>query len=162
MEKITRTSREDREFSTREATERTKSWRPPALLPIPKPQEGVKYRWIRVSTLGQSDNKNVSSRFRENWTPVLAKDHPELMLVSDRKSEFPENVEVGGLLLCKNSIENVEARNRYYAERASDQLASVDNNYLRESDPRMPMLRPERRTTTTKGSPRPTPETNTE
>lgn len=152
MEKTIHTSREDREFATREATERKKSWRPPSLLPVPRPQDGVKYRWIRTSTLGQSDNKNVSSRFRESWTPVLAKDHPELKLVSDRNSEFKENVEVGGLLLCKNSTENVDARNEYYRNRARDQLASVDNNYLRENDPRMPLLRPERRTRTTTGS----------
>jgi hypothetical protein len=61
-------------------------------------------------------------------------------------------VEVGGLLLCKTAVENVTARTKYYEKRAADQMSSVDNNYLRENDPRMPLLRPERKSRTTFGS----------
>lgn len=50
------------------------------------------------------------------------------------------NIEVGGLLLCKTTIDNVDARNEYYAQAAARQVESVDNNYMRESDPRMPKL----------------------
>jgi len=140
-----------RETETRSAKARKTSWTPPSLLPSPDPQEGVSFRWVRVGSRGQSDNKNVSARFREGWVPVNAKDHPELQIVSDRNSQFEAGVEVGGLLLCKNSTENVKARNEYYADRAQQQMTSVDNNYLRESDPRMPMLKPERRSRTTFG-----------
>ena len=101
---------------------------------------------------GQSDNKNVSSRIREGWEPVKASDHPELQIMSDRDSRFPDNVEVGGLLLCKTATENVTARKGYYEKRATDQMTTVDNNCLRENDPRMPLSRPERRTRTTFGS----------
>ena len=85
---------------------------------------------------------NAAKRFREGWEPVKAADHPELMLQSDHDSKWATdgNIEVGGLLLCKSSVENVEARNEYYARAAARQAESVDNNYLRESDPRMPKL----------------------
>lgn len=149
MEKISRTSRD---LETREATERQKSWRPPSLLPSPLPQEGYRFRWIRTASMGQTDNKNVSARIREGWEPVKASDHPELQLTSDKGSAFPDGVEVGGLLLCKTATEIVQQRNDYYEQRARDQMESVDNAYLRENDPRMPLLKPERKTRTTRGS----------
>jgi hypothetical protein len=96
--------------------------------------------------LGQADNTNVSAKFREGWEPVPASEHPELKIMSDHDSRFEGNVEVGGLLLCKNSKENVEARKEYIQEMNDRQMESVDNNYMRENDPRMPMLRPERST----------------
>jgi hypothetical protein len=46
----------------------------------------------------------------------------------------------------------VTARKTYYEKRATDQMNTVDNNYLRENDPRMPLARPERKTRTTFGS----------
>jgi len=124
------TERKPRETETRAASEREKSWEPPQVLPDPTPEEGYSFRWIRTGILGAADNVNVSKRFREGWEPVLAEDHPELMLVSDRNSAFKGNVEIGGLLLCKTSTENVDARKKYY----------MDQNYMRESDPRMPKL----------------------
>jgi|TARA_R100001244_G_scaffold38954_2_gene35229 hypothetical protein len=134
------TERKPRETETRAASEREKSWEPPQVLPDPTPEEGYSFRWIRTGILGAADNVNVSKRFREGWEPVLAEDHPELMLVSDRNSTFKGNVEIGGLLLCKTSTENVEARKKYYSDMAQQQLDSVDQNYMRESDPRMPKL----------------------
>jgi len=83
--------------------------------------------------------------------PVKAQDHPELMLSSDRDSKFPDGIEVGGLLLCQTSNEIVEARARYYGNRAQDQIDSVDNSYLRDNDPLMPKLKPERRTRVSRG-----------
>ena len=133
---------------SREATKRKVTWTRPNSIPDPKPQPGVEYRWIRTSTLGQADMTNVSSKFREGWEPVKAEDHPELKVLTDVDSKFKGNVEVGGLLLCKNSTENMDARREHYKEKNDQQIASVDNNYLRESDSRMPVLRPEKVTRT--------------
>jgi hypothetical protein len=145
-------SRTNREADTREATQREQGWKPPSMLPVPIPEPGYAFRWIRTSMLGNADAKNVSARIREGWEPVRAEDHPELQLVSEGDSRFPGCVEVGGLLLCKTAIENVTARNRYYEKRAAEQISSVDNSFLRENDSRMPLSRPERRTRTTFGS----------
>jgi|TARA_B100000214_G_C23851482_1_gene573586 hypothetical protein len=133
---------------SREATKRKVTWTRPNSIPDPEPKPGVEYRWIRTSTLGQADMTNVSSKFREGWEPVKAEDHPELKVLTDVDSKFKGNVEVGGLLLCKNSTENMDARREHYKEKNDQQIASVDNNYLRESDSRMPVLRPEKVTRT--------------
>jgi hypothetical protein len=136
----TATERKPRATETRAASERERAWEPPQVLPDPTPQDGYVFRWIRTSLMGNADNVNVSKRFREGWEPVRAEDHPELMLVSDQDSKFKGNIEVGGLLLCKSSEENVQARNKYYNEMAKRQMDSVDQNYMRENDPRMPKL----------------------
>ena len=145
------TDRTPRTTETREAGQRKVSWTRPSMLPTPEPRDGVVFRWIRTSTLGNADNTNVSSRFREGWTPVRAEDHPNLQIVSDIDSRFKDNIEVGGLLLCQNSTENVEARMEAQREMAESQMQAVDNNYLRNSDPRMPVLKPERATRTSFG-----------
>ena len=69
--------REPRSTQTREAHAKKKGWERPTLLPTPDPRNGVKFRWIRTSVMGQADTPNVSSKFREGWSPVAAKDFPE-------------------------------------------------------------------------------------
>ena len=142
-------NRESRDTQNRETQTRKKQWERPTLLPTPNPREGVEFRWIRTAVMGQSDNPNVSSKFREGWTPVLAKDYPELQVMPDIDSKWGENIEVGGLLLCSNATETVEARKEYHKEQSQRQIESVDNSYLRTNDPRMPVLKPERSTRTT-------------
>jgi len=140
------TNRNSRNTETRDESKRKVSWQRPSMLPVPEPKEGTEYRWIRTSTLGQTDNTNVSSKFREGWTPVRAEDHPNLQVVSDIDSRFTDNIEVGGLLLCQNSTENMQARRDAQNAQAKGQMQAVDNSYLRNSDPRMPVLNPERST----------------
>ena len=140
------TNRTSRSTETREESKRKVSWQRPSMLPTPEPREGIEYRWIRTATLGQSDNTNVSSKFREGWTPVRKEDHPNLQVVSDIDSRFTDNIEVGGLLLCQNSAENMQARRDAQNAQAASQMQAVDNSYLRNSDPRMPVLNPERST----------------
>jgi hypothetical protein len=143
--------RSNRQSKTRETTERKKTWTRQSMLPTPDSKDGTEYRWIRTSTLGNADNTNVSSKFREGWTPVKSEDHPELKVMSDIDSRFEGNVEVGGLLLCENSTEYVESRREAHDGMNANQMDSVDNNYLRQSDPRMPLLNPERSTKTSFG-----------
>ena len=145
------TDRTPRNTETREEGKRKVTWERPSMLPIPEPRDGISYRWIRTSTLGNADNTNVSSRFREGWTPVRAVDHPNLQIVSDIDSRFKDNIEVGGLLLCQNATEKVDARMDAQRTMAANQMSAVDNNYLKNSDPRMPVLKPERATRTSFG-----------
>lgn len=143
--------RTPREHKTREASERKRSWTRPSALPTPEPRDGFKFRWIRTSMLGQSDNPNVSTRFREGYVPVKAADHPEMKLISDMDSRFKDNIEVGGLLLCAIPLEIADDRVEQQLDKAQQQIQAVDNNYLRQSDPRMPVLRPERQSRTSFG-----------
>jgi len=143
-------NRQSRELSSRDKDTRPTKWAPPQLLPDPAPEPGYAFRWIRVSTLNNADPMNVSSKLREGWEPVKASDHPEIRLFGSTSGRFPDAVEVGGLLLCKTPVEFVDQRNAYYSQQADSQMQSVDNNYMRESDPRMPLFK-ERSTKVTFG-----------
>ena len=134
-------TRSNREATTRDKVERPRSWAPPTLLPDPAPEPGYKYRWIRVSMMGQSDPRNVSTKLREGWEPVRAEDHPEISGYLDNdNARFKDNIVVGGLMLCKTPTEFVDQRNAYYQQQADAQMRSVDNNFMRENDPRMPLF----------------------
>jgi hypothetical protein len=133
-------NRLDREVENRESTQRTKTWTPPQTLPAPTPQPGWVFRYIRTSTMGQADPQNTSAKLREGWEPVKAEDHPELMHMSDPNSRFKGNIEIGGLLLCKAPEELMKQRDDYYAQQAKAQLQSVDNNFMRLNDERMPLF----------------------
>lgn len=130
-----------RSIETRATAERPKAWTPPELLPEPDKQPGFAYRWIRVSTLNTADPRNISAKQREGWEPVKLEEQPQFQLMVDPNSRFKDNVEVGGLLLCKTPIEFVEQRNAYYLKQAEGQLQSVDNNLMRQNDPRMPLFK---------------------
>ena len=138
MEKAARPSRD---LETREVMERPKHWMPPQLLPDPTPEEGYAYRWIRISTLNKADATNLSSKLREGWEPVKASDHPEIRVFGTTNGQFPDSVEVGGLLLCKTPVEFTEQRDAYYRQQAEAQMQSVDNTFMRDNDPRMPMFK---------------------
>ena len=133
-------NRLDRELETRERTTRKKAWQRPETLPSPNPEPGYTYRWIRTSTHGQVDATNVSSKLREGWEPVKATDHPEITLVTIENEKFKDNVVIGGLMLCKAPIELVEERTEHFKEQTTNQIKSVDNNLMRENDPRMPLF----------------------
>src|SRR6056300_1313583 len=133
-------NRINRELQTREKTARKRAWTRPELLPNPTPEEGYTYHWVRVSTLGTADATNVSSKLREGWEPVKAADHPEITMVTVENERFADNVVIGGLMLCKAPKELVEERNEYFDQQTKAQMQSVDNNFMRENDPRMPLF----------------------
>jgi hypothetical protein len=144
-------NRTNRDSTNRDKEERPRAWAPPTLLPDPTPEPGYGYRWIRVSTMGQADPRNVSSKLREGWEPVRAADHPEISMYLDNDNErYKDNIVVGGLMLCKTPTEMSKQRDAFYQQQAEAQMRSVDNNFMRESDPRMPLFS-ERKSTVTFG-----------
>ena len=106
-------NRKPREIESREISERPKQWMPPELLPEPDKQPGYSYRWIRVSTLNNADPRNLSAKLREGWEPVPLEEQPKFQLLVDPTSRFKDNIEIGGLLLCKTPTEFVEQRNAH-------------------------------------------------
>lgn len=131
----------ERELTSRAMSERPKQWTPPELLPEPDKQAGYAYRWIRVSMLGQADPRNLSSKLREGWEPVRIEEQPKFSLLIDPGSRFKDNIEIGGLLLCKAPEEFVGQRSNYYQNQTQAQTEAVDNNLMRQSDPRMPLFK---------------------
>ena len=142
-----RVSAERAPRETRAEAERPKVWQPASTLPEPDKEAGYAYRWIRVASMGQNDPRNISSKLREGWEPVSIKEQPQFQMLVDPDSRFKDNIEVAGLLLCKAPEELMRQRKEYFAAKNQSQMASVDNNFMRENDARMPLFREKRSTT---------------
>jgi len=141
-------TRLQREVDTRATSERPQRWAPAELLPEPDKQAGYAYRWIRTSTLNQADPRNLSGKLREGWEPVGIEEQPKFQLLVDPNSRFKDNIEIGGLLLCKTPEEFVAQRNTHYQKQAENQMDAVDSSLMRQSDPRMPLFKESKSTTT--------------
>jgi len=129
-----------RELQTRAVQERPKQWALPEMLPEPDKQPGYNYRWIRISTLNAADPRNLSAKLREGWEPVTIEEQPKFQLLADPNSRFKDNIEIGGLLLCKTPSDFVEQRNQHFAKQTQAQTDAVDNSFMRQSDARMPLF----------------------
>jgi hypothetical protein len=129
-----------REMESRTMQERPKQWAPAELLPEPDKEPGFAYRWIRVATLNVTDPRNLSGKLREGWEPVTVEEQPSMKLLADPNSRYAGNIEIGGLLLCKTPIEFVQQRNAHVQRSTDAQTLAVDNNLMRQSDPRMPIF----------------------
>ena len=133
-------NRADRELETRKTEFRPTSWQAPEALPMPDERPGWKHRYIRLSTLGTADPSNISSKLREGYEPCKAEDYPELMMHAAIEGRFKGGIEIGGLLLCRIPAEFMEQRAKHFENLNKSQMESVDNNFLRESNPKMPLF----------------------
>jgi len=141
-------SRLARELDTRTTEERPKQWQPAQLLPEPDKLPGMSYRWIRISTTGKADARNISAKMREGWEAVRVEEQPNMAMLVDPESRFPDGIEIGGLLLCKMPTELAEQRKDYFANKTQQQMQAVDNSLMRENDPRMPLFKEGKSTVT--------------
>ena len=130
----------NRNQETREETARKQAWKPASVLPDPTPEDGYKFRYIRKSMMGVTDPTNFSRKTREGWEPCRLQDHPELSLMVDTDAQASGLVEIGGLILCKMPTEMIEQRTDYINRNNQAQIDSVDNSFMRENDPRMPLF----------------------
>ena len=144
-------NRKPRELEDRLMAERPKQWQLPDTLPEPDKHPDYAYRWIRVATLNAVDHRNIYAKRREGWEPVSIEEQPQFQLLVDEGSRFKDGIEVGGLLLCKTPIEFVEQRNNHYLKQSEDQILSVDNNLMRQNDPRMPLFKESKSSTSKSG-----------
>ena len=133
------TERNSRSAETRDSQTRRKPWQPPSMLDAPTAPPGYKFRWIREATRGQDDKSNMSKRIREGYEPVRAEDYPDFQAPTIENGENKGVIGVGGLILAKVPEETATERTKYFENQANSQLNGVDQNYMRESDPRMPI-----------------------
>lgn len=110
-------------------------------LPQVNPEEGYTMRWIRLSTLGTDDPVNISHKFQVGWEPVKASEHPEVFVFDSGKGRFADTIQIGGLMLCKTPSELVARHESKLRDRADAEMRAVDNNFMRENDPRMPLFK---------------------
>ena len=129
-----------RELETRTQAERPKQWQPPQSLPDPDPQPGYKFHWKRVSLNGKDDSRNISSFIREGYEIVRLEDQPKYRLLAEKSDRFPDGILIGEVLLCKIPEEFTEQRNSFWQQKGRAEEESVEQNFLNESDPRMPLF----------------------
>jgi hypothetical protein len=113
-----------------------REYSPPSVLPEVNPEPGYKFKWVATHVLGQYDPSNASRNMRDGWVPVAAADHPECQMAANNKG----HIEIGGLLLCKNTTDQVARRDAYYEVQARNQGDSVKAQFMRQEDARMPLF----------------------
>ena len=99
----------------------------------------MRYRWVRTHIRNEDDKTNVHKRFQEGYEPVHPSEVEGYDLPTIEEGKHAGVVGVGGLILAKIPEETAEERNAYYAQQTENQMTAVDNNLMRESDPRMPI-----------------------
>lgn len=128
MERMSRAS------NSREAMKRKGGYRPPSLLPLPPPEPGWAFRYIRKSSMGELDPRNMSRRAHDGFVLCRPQDYPDLVRSSDLKNEAKDHIECGGLVLAKIPIEAKEEREQYYREMDRRQMQKVDSDYFNLQD----------------------------
>ena len=148
-------NRESRSATTRDSETRRKPWAPPSRLDAPPPLEGTKHRWIRAEIAGQEDRTNVAGKIREGYELVRADEYPDFPVPSVEDGRHAGVISVGGLLLARIPEENVQQRNAYYHQRASDQMQAADNELMKSNaHGSMKIQRPTRQSRVTFGGPK--------
>ncbi len=103
-------------------------WIRPSSLEAPTPREGMVQRWIRISSRGVDDPRNVNKSMREGWSPRPMNSMPAGFVMS---SGSPGN-EQGGhfivddLMLCEMPERTYAQRRDYYQGLADQQMEAVN------------------------------------
>ena len=71
----------------------------------------------------------------------MVEEQPQFQMLIDPDSRFKNNIEIGGLLLCKCPAEFMQQREAHFAGVTQAQADAVDNSLMRQSDPRMPLFK---------------------
>jgi hypothetical protein len=60
-----------------------------------------------------------------------------MMMHASAEGRFKGNIEVGGLVLCSIPSEFLVQRDAHFAKINKATMESVDNNFMKDNDPRM-------------------------
>ena len=146
------TDRSSREVQSRERSERKMEWNPGSALSAPEPPIGYKHRWIRESVMEFDDKTNVHKKRQEGWDLVRAEEYPDWFGPVVDEGRNAGVIGVGGLVLARIPVEMVEQRNQHYQGVTQQQMDAVDRDWMRENNPAMPKLAPQRKTSVSFGS----------
>jgi len=144
--------RSSRETQSRERSERKMEWNPGSALNAPEPPLGYKHRWIRESVLEFDDKTNVHKKRQEGWDLVRAEEYPDYFGPVVDEGRNAGVIGVGGLVLARIPVELVDQRNQHYQGFTQQQMDAVDRDWMRENNPAMPKLAPQRKSSVSFGS----------
>ena len=154
--KIGETDMADRtshETQTRERQER-RVWRPGSALEAPEAPLGYTHRWIRESVMEFDDKTNVHKRRQEGYELVRAEEYPDYSGPVVDEGRNAGIIGVGGLVLARIPTELAAQRNQHYQGVTSNQMEAVDRDWMRENNPAMPKMAPQRKTSVSFGGPK--------
>jgi len=154
------TRNEIRSNTTREATTREIEeeyvFEEPDALTIPDSvqarfdNEEMSLRWIRISVKGVDDIMNVGKKQQEGWIFVTPDEVPEMAITSFVREEgrYLGAVCRGDLALAKKPTAKVKARQKFYENKANEQMDAVNAQLMKNSDSRMPITNTSKSVTT--------------
>jgi len=154
------TRNEIRSNTTREATTREIEeeyvFEEPDALTIPDSvqarfdNEEMSLRWIRISVKGVDDIMNVGQKQQEGWIFVTPDEVPEMAITSFVREEgrYLGAVCRGDLALAKKPTAKVKARQKFYENKANEQMDAVNAQLMKSSDSRMPITNTSKSVTT--------------
>ena len=136
MENDKKTSRASQ---TRSKTERPKVWTPPSALDAPKPPKGFRHRWIRISSLGFEDTKNVQGKLRSGWELVRADEYPGAEYPVIDTGQYKGMIGVGGLVVARIPEESAKSRDEYFRNMTRDANEALEYDLKKEQHKSMPI-----------------------
>ena len=154
------TRNEERSNTTREAASREVeeeyTFEEPDALTIPDSvqarfdNEEMSLRWIRISVKGVDDIMNVGKKQQEGWIFVTPDEVPEMAITSFVREEgrYLGAVCRGDLALAKKPTAKVKARQKFYENKANEQMDAVNAQLMKSSDSRMPITNTSKSVTT--------------
>ena len=131
--------RTSRASQTREKEAKKKVWTPPSSLDAPPAPTGFQHRWLRESSLGFEDTKNISGRLRSGYELVRSDEYPDSDYPIVEEGKYKGVIGVGGLVLARVPEEIAQQRADYYAQQHSDKVEAMDNDLMKEQHPSMPI-----------------------
>jgi hypothetical protein len=148
----------ERSNATREATTREEEYffEEPDALTIPDmvqarfDNEEMSLRWIRISVKGEDDIMNVGKKQQEGWIFVTPDEVPEMAITSFVREEgrYLGAVCRGDLALAKKPTVKVKARQKFYENKANEQMDAVNAQLMKNSNSRMPISNTSKSVTT--------------
>ena len=134
MNKIDKTSRASQ---TRSKSERPKVWRPGNALEAPKAKSGYRHRWLRAETMGIDDSKNIASKILSGYELGRADEYPSEDFSVIDSGKYQGVIGVQGLVLARIPEELAKQRDEYYENLTQDKDKAVEQDAMKDQDPRV-------------------------
>lgn len=127
------------------------AWRRPSQLDAPAPRPGYTQRWVRYRMGNTEDADNLDKMLEQGWRPVkrsAAKRVHEL--TADLRGKYGQYIVKRGLILMELPEKFAAQRGKWTRDRLRRMTQAIDRDLFKLNHPAMPLLKPERRTHTTK------------
>ena len=123
------------------------TWKRPSMLDAPQARPGFVLKWVRYRSGNAEDSDNLEKRMSEGWRPVRKSTVKRVHeLTADLHGKYGQYIVKRGLILMEMSEKLHAQRMAAYAGKLARMTESIDRNLFKENDPRMPLLKPVRKT----------------